>query len=350
MARQIWGCGRCPALHLGPEALRGTPCPACGAGRLQADPLPGEHVRADPEWIVPFQVIADDAMQELSEHIAGTPYPCPQLDPALLRQRLIPVFWPRWLVDAQVDGIWEAEAGFPIEVESSASTYEGGDWQTRTFTEIRLDWQIRLGRVRRRYDDLDVPALDEHEQLDAWVGPLALDPRGAQPATDEAIGAVVVRLPDRRPGEQWPAAVQLLRASVAEDCRQATGADEIRDLVLELDAQQLAWTLGLLPGWVTWYEDDEGVCRLLYVNGHTWAVGGPRLSSVAAGRRAAIRWFVGAALCGAAGLTLGLIGIVLWPVIALAAVALLAALVCGCVGLVPLLQPRAHNARELAHR
>jgi hypothetical protein len=97
MDRVFAGCERCSAVHpVLPSAL-GSPCPACARGALS----PAE------------------------------------LDPALLSSRLRPVWWPHWLVDARVEGRWEAEAGYDYEVQSAQEMYEGGRWSTHEVTETR---------------------------------------------------------------------------------------------------------------------------------------------------------------------------------------------------------------------
>ncbi len=67
------------------------------------------------------------------------------------------------------------------------------------------------------------------------------------------------------------------RAAGAE-CRQAAGADHIRNFTPEVEHGDLNWTQLLLPAYVTWYREGERIWPVL-VNGQSGRVSGVRRAS-----------------------------------------------------------------------
>jgi hypothetical protein len=197
--------------------------------------------------------------------------------------------------------------------------------------------------VQRDYDNVEVPGLGVQVALEARMG--VADPAGRGPWTQTG-GPGLVRLPDRRPEEAWPAAQAKLRQRVGDDCRRASEAQHLRELYVQLRSEQAAWTWMLLPAWSTWYADDEGRVHVLWVDGTTGRAGGPRMSSPVRGRRVALGLGIAALVLGAGALAVGLVGVVLWPLLAVAALLVLVALGLAVGALVPLLQPARWNAGQ----
>ena len=333
------GCADCGALYLGGADLER--CPSCGHAALsEAEP---RHAATPERWI-PRTFAADAAATALAAHIAPVWFATAELDASLLASRLVPVWWPRWLVDVDAAGIWEIEAGFDYPVESSQEVYDGGSWTTRKVTETRVRWEPRLGRVQRRYDNLVVPALADEAARTEAIGDVDLD--GAEPCPTTID--TPLQLPDRSPEDQWPAVLAALREQIGADCGRAVGADHVRDLFLEVDGGGAHWTLLLVPGYATWYLDDEGQVRTLLVNGSTGQPGGPRLASPAAGRRWAMIWFATGGGIALLGLVVGVVGLVLWFLLPVAGVLVAIGAVVALAGFWPLGAASGWNRRELA--
>ncbi|MEZ4235369.1 MAG: hypothetical protein R3F59_04260 [Myxococcota bacterium] len=327
----VVACARCAALHAAPGAAPSR-CPACGAEALQEAPA---ERRPSPERRAVGKVDAAGARKRLADAAGAVWYATPDLAQAASEARVTPLWWPHWLCDVDAVGIYQAELGFDEEVESSQEVYEGGRWSRRTVTEQRARWEPRVGRLQRRYDNLVVPAL---------AGPQPAPVGGTEPCA-ELPG--VVRLPDRAQAEQWPAVLTALREAVGADLVRAAGADHVRELFLELDGDGAHWTLLLAPAFATWYADDDGVVHVLTVDGTTGEVRGPRLASVAAGRKWAGVWFVTGGVIGGLGLLLGVVGLIVWVLLPGAGVMMLVGALVAMVGLWPLFAPAAHNRGEL---
>jgi hypothetical protein len=324
------GCESCGAVHL---ALAGDACPACGTGAASPIEVPSPP----PERAVARTVSAEAAAEKLAAWVAPVWFPVDELDPKRLAGRLVAVWWPSWLVDVDAAGIWEAEAGFDYPVESSQEVYGGSGWTTRKVTETRTRWERRTGRLRRRYDNLLVPALGEEP-------PGTADLAKSEPWTAGDGGAI--RLPDRSPEEQWPSALEALRVRAGEECARASGADRVRELFLDVDARGAHWSLLLRPGYTTWYLDEDGQTRVVALDATTGEIRGPRMASVARGRAWALGWFAVGGGLALFGLLLGLAGLVLWFLLPVAAGLVGVGVLVGLVGFWPLLQPAAWNRTQ----
>ena len=76
---------------------------------------------------------------------------------------MYPPLVPVWLVDGEVQAEWRAEAGYHYQVVSHQDRYEDrrGGWSSREVKETRTRWEPRLGRLKRAYQNLRAPALEE---------------------------------------------------------------------------------------------------------------------------------------------------------------------------------------------
>ena len=165
-------------------------------------------------------------------------------------------------------------------------------------TETRVRWEPRVGRLNRAYENVAAPALDDHRALMARLGNLNLSQRTDY--SPEAVAGAVVRFPSLEPKAAWPGVeAAFVRAAEAE-CRQAAGADHIRDFVLQAEYSDLNWTLLLLPAYVTWYQEGERIWPVL-VNGQNGRVSGVR-------RALARKANVTSLVLGVVGLLLFLVG------------------------------------------
>ena len=70
------------------------------------------------------------------------------------------------------------------------------------------------------------PALEEHQQLKETLGKFDLS--AAQPYQGDRIGQAFLRLPDRSQQDAWNEARLALQNTAAEECRQASKADHLR--------------------------------------------------------------------------------------------------------------------------
>ena len=87
-----------------------------------------------------------------------------------------------------------------------------------------------------------------------------------------------MRLTTLEPENAWGGAQAAFVRAAGADCRQAAGADHVRDFRLEATYEDLNWTLLLLPAYVAWYREGDQVWPIL-INGQSGRVSGARRGS-----------------------------------------------------------------------
>jgi hypothetical protein len=276
------GCPSCGQAFLVPAGWQGRLCPHCLQAPLEAQPA--RLRREPPERVLPFRCQPADLAAALKAFTHGVWLAPDDFTPAQLQQRLLPCFWPMWLVDATLQGSWQAELGFDYQVSSSHESFQSGSWRSQAVIETRVRWEPRLGEITRRYQNVAAPAVSDEAVLAAQTGASPID--AAQDYQPAMVKSSLVRIPDLEPDETWPKAQAALAQAAAADCQQAGSGQHLRGFQPQVAYQDQNWTQLLLPLYVTYYTDDQGKPVRLLINGFTGQVGGRRLSSP----RKGLRW------------------------------------------------------------
>jgi hypothetical protein len=335
-------CERCDWTFLAPAGAAKLGCPHCHqAGLTPLDHAGAEHTTpgpelAPPELVVPFSLspaALEGAIQSLAKAI---PYAPDDLNPPRVRSRLQAVYLPMWLVDAEVQATWQAEAGFNYEVVSHQEKFEEnrGGWSTRQVNETKTRWEPRLGRLQRSYQNISAPALEEHRQFQAQLGPFELSQ--AQPYQPQAIQSSLLRLPDRHSQDAWTDAKPAFEEAAVEECRQAAGADYLRHFSWQAEFQKQNWTLLLLPVYTTYYLDDENRPQPVLLHGQSGKISALRRASLKRARRSTITLLVVATVLFVLSLAVSAASIFVPPALAFGVLGIVAALLFGLGALIPL--------------
>ena len=345
----VWGarltavhCAHCGEAHLVPEDAIPPRCPFCL--QEQIAPQPAYLREEPPEQVLPYGVSEQKLRGVLDRWTRGVWFRPAGLKAELLMQRVRRYLVPLWLVDGQVTGAWRADVGFDYRAVSYQDRYsDGAGWSSQKVTETRVRWEPRVGRIRRAYENVAAPALDDHRALMARLGDFDLDTRtGYSP---EAVTGAAVRIPTLEPEAAWPGAQAAFARAASEECRRAAGADHARSFALEAEYEGLNWTLLLLPAYVTWYREGERVWPVL-VNGQSGRVSGARRASARkANITALVLGIVGVLLFLFGGL-LALLGAVFPPATILGGVILIAGLLLALVAPLPAIGVWAFNRRS----
>jgi len=290
--RQPAGCPHCRRVFLVPSDQTGARCPLCRQATLE--PQPVRMRAAEPERMLPFRVGKDKLHAIYENFISGVWIKPEDFTTDHLLQRAIPVFWPLWLVDCDISGQWQMEAGFDYQVQSAKETFSGGEWHSRKQIEDRVRWEPRLGELTTHVDNVNVPALEEHRNREEITGSYPL--QSAQAFLPDQLGNAVMEVPDLPPEDAWPLARPHVDKTAASICTKAAGAQHHRNFVIKANYQNQNWTQFLLPLYTTYYRDDEGQPQIVIVNGQTGKIKGPRLASPERGRK------IAGIIAGAAGL------------------------------------------------
>ena len=292
--RQPVGCPHCQRAFLVQESQVNSPCPLCRQGHLEPQPIrlsPGA-----PEKLLPFKITPHHLPAIYTTFTSGVWIRPDDFTPQNLLQRCQAVFWPLWLVDSDVKGQWQMEAGFDYQVESSKEYYQNGGWQSRKIREDRIRWEPRRGTIDYHIDNVPAPALEEHKNRWQMTGAYNLDAADAfQPVK---LNNALIEVPDLPPVNAWPLAKPQINKTLGEVCAKASDAQHVQNFALKATYENLNWTQFLLPMYATYYLDDEGQPQILIVNGETGKIEGPRLASQKRGLR------IAAVVAGAAVLLL----------------------------------------------
>jgi hypothetical protein len=339
---QPQGCRICRQVFLTEPQRAGGVCPNCAQGKLERQPALVQH--EPPELVVPFRQGRAEVQALLGQFVKDIWLKPQDMKLENLLQRVQPVFWPMWLVDSTLSGDWKAEVGYDYQVKSSRESYDRGGWVTNEVIEDRIRWEPRLGMLERRYENITVPALEDHKALSILLG--RYDRQQSQPFSPAGIRSSLLRLPDQTPEEAWPAAQAEIKAAAGEECSRAASGQHIRNFAIHARYQDLNWTLLLLPMYATYYTADDGVQYPIFINGQSGVAGGVRLASQRLG------WIWGGALAGA-GLFLFLIAALLALLVAVFPPAAVLSGLAGAAGLallgaalVPIFWPWQWNRRQ----
>ena len=270
----VFYCAHCHSAHLAPTDVTLTACPACLHAEITPEP---ERMRREPpELVTPFAVDSQQASSALARWAKGGWFRPDELRADVLLARVRPYYFPVWLVDSHVEAVWQAEMGYDYEAVSYREQYQGGRWVSEQATETRIRWEPRVGRLARHYDNVAVPAMAEH---DLWMTRLGgVDYRTRKAYDPQAIERCVVRVPDHDPEAAWPDAEHVLNRTTSIECKSASEASHVRNWAMRAQYQRLNWTQMLVPAYVTYYGEGEGMYPV-WINGQSGAVYGVRLVS-----------------------------------------------------------------------
>jgi len=344
--RQPMGCPNCQRVFLVPTVSVHKLCPICRQGTLQSQPV--RMRAAEPEKILPFQVRKSHLESIYDDFLDDVWFKPDDFNLQYLIQRTQPIFWPQWLVDTNISGNWQMEAGFDYQVESTKESYANGQWFSRKQIEDRVRWEPRLGEIDTRLENIHVPALEEHENRSLLTG--TYRHQKTQNFDPQMLENAFLEVPDRPPSEAWQAALTQVKKEAAKSCAQAAGAGHQQNFALRANYQNQHWTQYLLPMYTTYYLDDEGHPQIIVVNGETGTIQGPRLASQKKGAQIAL--ILGAVAVGLFILAvIGFVFMAIFPPAGLVAAFLsLLGFGVGCGALFPAIWPVQWNRKQTGPR
>jgi hypothetical protein len=308
-------CEHCDWNFLLPAGSAPPRCPHCFQGALSLMAAGSEQLPYlnPPELVLPFSVSSEALAHSIQEFAGNIPFAPADLEPQNLRNRINRLYLPMWLVDADTEASWKAEAGFDYQVVSHQDHFDEnhGGWNSHEVKEDRIRWETRLGRLKRSYQNVAAPALEEDRAIRASLGNFDLSASGPYKPpvsfTSEVLKGAYLRLPDRTPQDAWPDAQPALQAAAANEVRQAASAGHIRQFSWQPQFANQNWTLLLLPILTSYYLDDEKKPQAVAIHGQSGKLIGSRRSSMKRARRTSL------ALLGG-GVAIFLISVILWAI------------------------------------
>ena len=270
-------CSYCQRTFLFAQGDVDRICPLCRLGSLE--PQPNYAFNIQPIQILPFKIAPEKLSLIYSNFISPVKYKPVSMNTEALLNNTRAIFWPYWVVDGDVNGSWLTEAGFDYQVESAKESLSARGWQSKKEIQTRIRWEDRLGQMATHMDNIITPALEEQTNRIQMTGDYHLD--RAKDFESMFVGVAHMQLPDISPDDAWSSAIPTFEHKVANTCREAAGAQHLRNFLAEVRFTNQKWTQLFLPMYTTYYTDDDEKFHILVVNGETGVIQGPRIASPA---------------------------------------------------------------------
>ena len=343
---QPFGCPQCGQVFLIKTEPAGKICPNCSRAKLTYQPA---RLRSEPpELMMPFQIQRENLTSIYASFTKGVWLHSDDFETDILLNHTTAVYWPMWLLDSDVSGDWQSEAGFDYQIETSHEIFTNSKWESRKVIENRTRWEPRVGQVKCHYDNIALQATTDYQKLLNLTGNYQL--QSAVQFNPVLLKDTVIRIPDIQPENVWPIAKPAMDKIVSNDCLKAAGAQYLRNFAIRAAYGSYNWTQLLFPVFVTFYTDDAGNPQLIYVNGQSGRIGGPRLASQKKG------WKV-AGIAALVTLTLLIIALILFglaallpPLSALAVLLIVFAFGTGITAIIPAIWPWQWNRQQVEYK
>ena len=151
---RVYSCPSCGAELICDQSTAATACPYCGNPAI----VPGQFSGAlRPDYILPFRLSKDDAVQALRAHYKGKPFLPRSFTSANHIEQIQGVYVPFWLFDGGAEGAASYRA-------SNTNVFETGDYE---ITETRHYHVVRAGSLAFEKIPVDASSKMPDDHLDS---------------------------------------------------------------------------------------------------------------------------------------------------------------------------------------
>lgn len=151
---RVYSCPSCSAELICDQSTAATACPYCGNPAI----VPGQFSGAlRPDYILPFRLSKDDAVQALRAHYKGKPFLPRSFTSANHIEQIQGVYVPFWLFDGGAEGAASYRA-------SNTNVYETGDYE---ITETRHYHVVRAGSLAFEKIPVDASSKMPDDHMDS---------------------------------------------------------------------------------------------------------------------------------------------------------------------------------------
>ena len=151
---RVYSCASCGAELICDQSTAATACPYCGNPAI----VPGQFSGAlRPDYILPFRLSKDDAVQALRAHYKGKPFLPRSFTSANHIEQIQGVYVPFWLFDGGAEGAASYRA-------SNTNVYETGDYE---ITETRHYHVVRAGSLAFEKIPVDASSKMPDDHMDS---------------------------------------------------------------------------------------------------------------------------------------------------------------------------------------
>lgn len=151
---RVYSCPSCGAELICDQSTAATACPYCGNPAI----VPGQFSGAlRPDYILPFRLSKDDAVQALRAHYKGKPFLPRSFTSANHIEQIQGVYVPFWLFDGGAEGAASYRA-------SNTNVFETGDYE---ITETRNYHVVRAGSLAFEKIPVDASSKMPDDHMDS---------------------------------------------------------------------------------------------------------------------------------------------------------------------------------------
>lgn len=151
---RVYSCPSCGAELICDQSTAATACPYCGNPAI----VPGQFSGAlRPDYILPFRLSKDDAVQALRAHYKGKPFLPRSFTSTNHIEQIQGVYVPFWLFDGGAEGAASYRA-------SNTNVYETGDYE---ITETRHYHVVRAGSLAFEKIPVDASSKMPDDHMDS---------------------------------------------------------------------------------------------------------------------------------------------------------------------------------------
>ena len=151
---RVYSCPSCGAELICDQSTAATACPYCGNPAI----VPGQFSGAlRPDYILPFLLSKDDAVQALRAHYKGKPFLPRSFTSANHIEQIQGVYVPFWLFDGGAEGAASYRA-------SNTNVFETGDYE---ITETRHYHVVRAGSLAFEKIPVDASSKMPDDHMDS---------------------------------------------------------------------------------------------------------------------------------------------------------------------------------------
>jgi hypothetical protein len=330
-------CSACQCVFLvSPEHSKQI-CPICSQADLV--PEPDKEARWAPELVLPIQIDQQTFKNYMERFLDEVPYKTNDLTVDNLVERVRVVWWPQWLVDADLEGEWEATVGYNYQVKTARERYGNDGWKSQNVLRTEIRYEPRMGTMNRHHDNVIIPALHTNEERIRQLG--EYDRKQVVKFKDGILDRASIQLPTIEPGELREVAEDKFRLIAEKEILEATGAQHRQEINYRGVFKNMNWSKFLLPIFSSYYVDDHQQCHPVVMNAQSGKLYGRRMASLKKARKK----------------TLGLAALLMLVFLVLILASLLspsggivcivgAALLLGTLALIPLIRASVWNRRQ----
>lgn len=163
--QRFFQCGNCGSKMGADINQRSYICPFCDAAQV-AEFSPDMTGRQEPEFVIGFEVTAEDALQKFRDWVkAGGMFRPGDLKGAEIEGKLRGIYIPFWSFSMHAHSQWSAQIGeYWYRTETYTTTDSQGKTVTRTRTVRETEWWPLSGRHQRFYSHYMVSGSQGLEQ------------------------------------------------------------------------------------------------------------------------------------------------------------------------------------------